>query len=74
MFNRMMPLYPQDISGYPDQASMKINQMQECIREMWAAIYPVGCYFETSNSNFDPNRIWGGEWEEVSTGRWHRTA
>lgn len=28
--------------------------------------YPVGSYFETSNSTFDPNVEWGGTW--VSTG------
>ena len=25
-------------------------------------IYPVGSYYETSNSSFDPNESWGGVW------------
>lgn len=31
--------------------------------------YPVGCYFETSDSTFDPNIAWGGTWVEDSAGR-----
>ena len=31
--------------------------------------YPVGSYYETSNSTFDPNLAWGGVWEEDSAGR-----
>lgn len=36
--------------------------------------YPVGSYYETSDTSFDPNTTWGGTWESASTGRWHRTA
>ena len=31
--------------------------------------YPVGCYFETSDSSFDPNTAWGGTWVEDSYGK-----
>lgn len=31
--------------------------------------YPVGSYYETSNSTFDPNVSWGGVWVEDSKGR-----
>ena len=31
--------------------------------------YPVGTYYETSNTSFDPNVAWGGVWVEDSTGR-----
>jgi hypothetical protein len=24
--------------------------------------YPVGCYFETTDTDFDPNTAWGGTW------------
>lgn len=30
--------------------------------------YPVGTYYETSNTTFDPNVSWGGVWEEDSDG------
>lgn len=32
-------------------------------------LYPVGCYFETSDTTFDPNVSWGGIWVEDSTGK-----
>ena len=48
----------------------------------WQTIYPIGCYFETSNSSFNPQTTWGGTWtsetitndriiEEGTTGIWN---
>lgn len=31
--------------------------------------YPVGSYYETSNTSFNPNTSWGGTWVEDSKGR-----
>ena len=31
--------------------------------------YPVGCFFETTDVNFDPNVTWGGVWEEDTAGQ-----
>ena len=31
--------------------------------------YPVGSYYETSDTSFDPNVTWGGTWAEDSAGR-----
>lgn len=31
--------------------------------------YPVGCYYETSDTSFDPNTAWGGTWAEDTAGR-----
>lgn len=31
--------------------------------------YPVGSYYETSNTSFDPNIVWGGTWVEDTQGR-----
>lgn len=31
--------------------------------------YPVGSYYETSDTNFNPNTKWGGTWVEDSKGR-----
>lgn len=36
--------------------------------------YPVGSYYETSDTSFDPNVSFGGTWSLVTAGRWHRTA
>ena len=30
--------------------------------------YPIGSYYETSNSDFDPNKEWGGTWERITDG------
>lgn len=32
-------------------------------------IYPIGCYFETSDNGFDPNLQFGGTWTQDSKGR-----
>lgn len=32
-------------------------------------IYPIGSYYETSNTSFDPNVTWGGTWVNDSKGR-----
>ena len=31
--------------------------------------YPVGSYYETSNTSFNPNTAWGGTWVEDSSGK-----
>lgn len=33
--------------------------------------YPVGCFFETSDTEFNPNKAWGGKWELESEGLVH---
>lgn len=33
--------------------------------------YPVGCFFETSDIEFNPNKSWGGEWELETEGLVH---
>lgn len=63
----------EDISRYPDQTSYKLQTMANTIERTWDYIYPVGSYYETSDTNFDPAEAWGGKWELVS-GRWHRIA
>lgn len=36
--------------------------------------YPVGSYYETSDSTFDPNTAWGGTWELELEGQVHVSA
>ena len=38
------------------------------------AIYPVGSYYETSDSTFDPNVSWGGTWVLETEGQVHVSA
>ena len=37
--------------------------------EMLNLFYPIGSYYETSNTSFDPNIAWGGTWVEDTGGR-----
>lgn len=37
--------------------------------EMLELFYPVGSYYETSDTSFDPNISWGGTWVEDTAGR-----
>lgn len=39
------------------------------INNVWEIVYPVGAYYETSDTSFDPNVAWGGTWVEDSAGR-----
>lgn len=36
--------------------------------------YPVGSYYETSDSSFDPNTAWGGTWVKEVAGQVHVSA
>ena len=58
-----------DFENYPSTEtpinSTNLNNMQKLLVDL---IYPIGCYFETSNSVFDPNTAWGGTWELDQSG------
>ena len=42
---------------------MKLNP------KLWLdIIYPVGTYYETSNTSFNPNTAWGGTWVREDDG------
>lgn len=36
-----------------------LNDMQKSLVDL---IYPIGIYIEISDSDFDPNTVWGGTW------------
>lgn len=42
-----------------------MNDMQ---RLLVSLVYPVGSYYETSDSDFNPNTAWGGTWELDQSG------
>lgn len=40
-------------------------------------LYPVGSYYETSDTSFNPNTDWVGTWTYTTSSgirKWHRTA
>lgn len=41
------------------------------MRALFDFIYPVGSYYETSDTAFDPNVTWGGTWELEAEGLVH---
>ncbi len=45
---------------------MEINSLNT--KNIIDLIYPVGCFFETIDRNFDPNISWGGAWIKDDTG------
>lgn len=45
-------------------SSSDVNQIKTAINSgLINLIYPVGCYFETSDESFNPNTSWGGVWQ-----------
>lgn len=42
--------------------------------DMLDTFYPIGSYYETSDTNFDPNTAWGGTWELETEGQVHVSA
>lgn len=41
------------------------------MRALFDFIYPVGSYYETSDTSFDPNTTWGGTWSLEAEGLVH---
>lgn len=39
------------------------------MRALFDFMYPIGSYYETSDTSFDPNVTWGGTWVKDSAGR-----
>lgn len=39
--------------------------------EILDIFYPVGSYYETSDTSFDPNNSWGGQWQLETEGQVH---
>lgn len=58
-----------EFKGYPDTTTplnpTNLNNMQKLLLDL---IYPIGTYYETSDSDFDPNTAWGGTWELDQSG------
>lgn len=42
--------------------------------DILSVFYPVGSYYETSDTTFDPNTAWGGTWVLEAAGKFHVSA
>ena len=47
------------------------NFVSDYVRDLF---YPVGSYYETSDTSFDPNTAWGGTWVKEIAGQVHVSA
>lgn len=47
------------------------NDLKNVINSLLPIFYPVGSYYETSETTFDPNTEWGGTWELEVAGQVH---
>lgn len=58
-----------EFKNYPNTTTpinnTNLNNMQKLLVDL---IYPIGTYYETSDSDFDPNVKWGGTWELDQSG------
>lgn len=54
-----------------------ITSSDEQVQKTINLVYPVGSYYQTSDSSFDPNVSWVGTWSSTTANSivtWHRTA
>ena len=68
-------------TGETPLSAGNMNNIEDGIEEALAivqsiaeVIYPVGCYFETSDTEFDPNVTFGGTWILEAAGLVHVSA
>lgn len=59
-----------DKNGHVSQYGSAFNLKSEVLN----MFYPVGSYYETSNTSFDPNTAWGGTWVLETAGKFHLSA
>lgn len=50
------------------QGRIECGDYSGAIQSIFDIIYPIGSYYETSDSTFDPNTAWGGTWVKVAGG------
>ena len=60
---------PSTDAGFYCNMDANFKDKADVMRPLFDFFYPVGSYYETSDSSFDPNITWGGTWEKDSAGR-----
>lgn len=56
------------IGANPNTLKTTNKTLVGAINEMTTMLYPVGCYFWTSDSSFNPATTFGGSWEKLNEG------
>lgn len=57
--------------GFECAMDAKFKDNNNVMRALFDFIYPVGSYYETSDTTFDPNITWGGTWSLETEGLVH---
>ena len=53
----------------PIVVTRSVSSADDQVQKMLNVFYPVGSYYETSDTSFDPNTAWGGTWLEDTSGK-----
>ena len=59
---------------YEVNKGLYLRDNNDVFRALFDFLYPVGSYYETSDSSFNPNVTWGGTWILEESGRVHVSA
>ena len=62
----------QKVQSLMESVQMALNETS--VAALSDALYPIGSYYETSDTSFNPNASWSGTWELDSANKWHRIA
>jgi microcystin-dependent protein len=53
------------LSASVEEISNNIKYFNKKMSDLLNAFYPVGSVYETMDSDFDPNKVWGGTWDRI---------
>ena len=71
------PLSAGNMNNIEDGVEEALDGVEEALaitRRIAEIVYPVGCYFETTDTSFDPNTAFGGTWVLETGGQVHVSA
>lgn len=61
--------YYEDNNGFYCATNAYFKDNADVFRALFDFLYPVGSYYETSDSSFNPNVTWGGTWTKLGEGQ-----
>lgn len=62
---------PASKEGFFCNMDSHFSDKAHVMRALFDFVYPVGSYYETSDTTFNPNVTWGGTWELETQGQVH---
>ena len=65
---------PASQTGFFCNMDASFVDANDVMRALFDFIHPVGSYYETSDTSFDPNVTWGGTWSLEAAGQVHVSA